>query len=105
MIEQNKPLDIDKGIEEYRNSKDSILVDVRTKEEFDELHFIDAINIPLQEIDDVLDILKDKNQKIFLYCRSGNRSGKAETYMKENGYKDVKNIGGIMYSSGKYTTK
>jgi len=105
MFEQAKPLDIDAGVQEFIDSPGSILLDVRTKEEYDELHFENSILVPLQEIENVVNVLKDKNQKIFVYCRSGNRSGKAEKYMKEIGYSDVKNIGGIMYSKGKHTTK
>ena len=36
-----------------------------------------------------------KDEKIYLYCRSGNRSGKAQNILINMGYKDVINLGGI----------
>ena len=55
--------------------KDYILLDVRTQEEFDEGHIPGAICIPHDSIT-TADIpqLPDKNQLIFVYCRSGRRS-------------------------------
>ena len=67
-----------------------IIVDVRTKEEYDEGHVVDAINIPVDEINDEIDL--DKNKTIFVYCRSGNRSSKAYNNLKSLGY-DVYDLG------------
>ncbi|MDE5630108.1 MAG: rhodanese-like domain-containing protein [Bacilli bacterium] len=69
-----------------------IIVDVRTKEEYEEEHIKDAINIPLDEIDDSISL--DKSKKILVYCRSGNRSEKAFASLLNMGY-DVYNLGGI----------
>ena len=52
-----------------------IILDVRTQEEYDEAHIEGAILIPDYEIADKAEsILKDKNQLILVYCRSGRRS-------------------------------
>jgi formate dehydrogenase len=42
---------------------------------------------------------EDKEQTIYLYCRSGNRSGKAEKALRSIGYINAKNIGGINEAS------
>ena len=67
-----------------------IIVDVRTKEEYDELHIQDAINIPYNEINQ--DITLDKNKTILVYCKSGNRSNIA--------YESLKKLGYIVYDLG-----
>jgi phage shock protein E len=41
----------------------------------------------------------DKNKEIYLYCRSGNRSGKATRILQNLGYRNVTNIGGIQSAS------
>lgn len=73
------------------------LIDVREKEEFDEYHLKDAINIPLGNIID--DISKDKNidtnSNIIVYCRSGKRSTDAFNKLKSAGYKNIYNLGAI----------
>lgn len=64
--------------------KEYVIVDVRTKEEYNESHIKDAINIPYDEIDENIEI--DKDKVIFVYCKSGNRSGIAYNTLKSLGY-------------------
>lgn len=80
--------------------KDTVLIDVRTKEEFVEGHIPDSINIELGEIEKIVDVIKDKDSHIYLYCRSGHRSGIALNKVKELGYSDLTNIGGIIHYTG-----
>jgi rhodanese-related sulfurtransferase len=61
-----------------------IIVDVRTKEEYDEGHLKDALNIPVEEIDENI---FDETKTILVYCRSGNRSKTAYNTLIKNGYK------------------
>ena len=63
-----------------------LIVDVRTNEEFIAGHLPKSVNIPFNEIDRLPSIAKDKNQPIFLYCRSGRRSGIAEEAIRQQGY-------------------
>ncbi len=74
----------------------SIMIDVRTKQEWD-TGFIDgAIHIPLKNLSkNIGKYTKNNNEEILLYCRSGNRSGKAKLILEELGYTNIKNIGGI----------
>ena len=77
-------------------SENYIILDVRTKEEFDEIHIPNAMLIPDTEIADrAEDELTDKDQLIFVYCRSGNRSKKASAILVEMGYTNIKEFGGI----------
>lgn len=74
-----------------------IILDVRTEEEFVEGHIENAILIPDYEITSKAEeILKDKNQLILVYCRSGNRSKVASQALVELGYTNVKEFGGII---------
>lgn len=90
---------IDEWIEIYKQNKDGLLIDVREIDEYKKGHIPEAQNIPLSTISDALKI--DRNQKMYVYCRSGNRSQKATNYLKENGFTDVTNIGGILSYHGK----
>ena len=70
------------------------VVDVRTEAEWDSGHLEGALHIEWQ---DILKISSDiqKDEEIFLYCRSGNRSGKATKILVDAGYINAKNAGGI----------
>jgi phage shock protein E len=74
---------------------DALVVDVRTKSEFDGWHYPGAINISVQSLEQNLDMLPDKNKSIVVYCRSGHRATRAKQILIENGYTDVKNGGGL----------
>ena len=74
------------------------MVDVRTPQEFELGHIEDSINIEWQNIE-LIEKTSQKNEKIYLYCRSGNRSQKATEILLALGYKDVKNLGGIKEAS------
>ena len=74
------------------NDPDIVIVDVRTQEEYASLHVKDAINIPLDTIDENINL--DKEKKIYVYCKSGIRSKQAYDKLKDLGY-DVFDLGGI----------
>jgi phage shock protein E len=76
------------------NNKQTI-IDVRTPEEFNEEHIKGAINIPVDQVGNRIDEIKEMPQPIVAYCRSGNRSGMAVTILKQNGITDVTNGGGL----------
>lgn len=74
----------------------NIILDVRTKEEYDQGHIEGAMLLPVSDIlDGKLDSLPDKNQIILVYCRSGNRSATASKYLVKVGYTNVYDFGGI----------
>ncbi len=72
------------------------LFDVRTPNEFAQGHLPGAKNVPLDQISTLPDMVPDKATPLFLYCRSGRRSGMACKYMQQQGYTNVTNMGGIL---------
>mgnify|MGYP000953135677 FL=1 len=73
-----------------------IVVDVRTLEEYNEGHIPNAISIPLETIENKAEVkLKNKDDLILVYCRSGRRSREAALKLIENGYTNVIDFGGI----------
>lgn len=77
---------------------DIVILDVRTQEEYASGHIKNAVCLPNEDISDGtdLDLLPDKNQKILVYCRSGNRSKQAAEKLAEMGYGNVLEFGGII---------
>ena len=69
------------------------LVDVRTTGEYGDRHIEGAINIPLDQLSQRLDEFGPKSSEIVVYCRSGNRSGQAQTILKGEGFTRVHNLG------------
>ena len=81
----------------------SVMIDVRTDEEWNAGHIEGAIHIPLSEIErDIENYEISKDEEILLYCRSGNRSGRAKVILDELGYTNTTNIGGIESVSEQY---
>ena len=74
------------------------VIDVRTEAEWNTGHLEGALNIEWQEILKISSDIK-KDEEIFLYCRSGNRSGKATKILLEAGYVNAKNAGSILNAS------
>ena len=74
------------------------VVDVRTQDEWNRGHLEGALHIEWQNI---LQLSSDinKDEKIYLYCRSGNRSGKATKILEDAGYINVVNAGSIQEAS------
>ena len=78
-------------------SKDYVILDVRTQEEFDQAHIPGAILIPNDQISAEAErVLVDKNQLILVYCRSGRRSKLAAEELVKLGYTNIKEFGGII---------
>ena len=74
-----------------------IILDVRTEEEFVEGHIEGAILLPDYEIGEKAEsMLTDKDQLIFVYCRSGRRSKNAASELAALGYTNIKEFGGII---------
>ena len=74
----------------------ALIVDVRTPEEFADGHYPGAINIPHETILEGLNQLNvTADTSVILYCRSGNRSGQAEQVLREKGFTEARNAGGL----------
>jgi phage shock protein E len=81
----------------------AIILDVRSKEEFNGGHIKGSINISVDTLSNNLVQLKDKNKPIITCCASGMRSASAKSILKANGYTQEHNGGG--WSSLQYKLK
>lgn len=78
------------------DSENIIILDVRTPEEYNSGHIENAVLLPVTEIPDKAEeILPEKDAKILVYCRSGNRSETAARELINMGYTNVYDFGGI----------
>jgi phage shock protein E len=81
-------------------SDGAIIVDVRTKSEFQSGHLRNSINMPVDNLEQNLKKL-NKNKPIITCCASGARSASAARILKSNGFEQVYN-GGSYLSLRKY---
>jgi len=70
-----------------------IIIDVRRPDEFKKGHAEGSINIPLQEMEERLDEIKNIPEPIVLVCGGGTRHVKAFELLKANGIKSEKGGG------------
>ena len=88
------------------SSNEIIVIDVRSLEEVKTGIIQDAIHIEWMQIDkEITKIDLTKDQPIYLYCRSGNRSGKAAVILEKIGFTNVINAGGIKEAAKKLDKK
>jgi phage shock protein E len=73
-----------------------LLIDVRTQAEWNKGHLKGAILIPYDRIREKIgNVVINKSQRIYLYCRTGRRSQIAKETLNKMGYKDVVNLGSL----------
>lgn len=84
------------AVEEARQDPTVHLIDVRTREEYLAGHLADSILLPLGDVYNLEDDVPNKEDTIYVYCRSGARSAQACQIFEEMGYQHVTNIGGIL---------
>ena len=96
-----KRADINSGVEDFLNSPNGVLLDVRTAEEYAQGHIPGSVNLDVAVIARAPQVLPDKAVPLFVYCRSGARSAQAVAALERMDYCNVKNIGGIIHYRGK----
>lgn len=91
------------GINMINDDSDYVLIDARRPEEYNEGHIPGAVLLTNETFtkEDAGELLKDKNQRIYVYCRSGRRSKQASQKLVDFGYTNVVEIGGILDYKGK----
>ena len=90
-------LDQDTAYKQLQDDNSIHLIDVREPHEFNAGHIDGAQLIPLGTIEDSFSLfIPQKDTKIFIYCRSGNRSAEAAKKLVSMGYTNVFDIGGII---------
>ena len=94
-------ISMSEGLKRMESDKDFILLDVRRADEFAAGHIPRAVNLPNEEIGKAeISSLPDKNQTIYIYCRSGNRSKQAADKLLALGYTNLIEFGGILDYTG-----
>ena len=94
------------AMEELETAEDFILLDVRTQAEFESGHIPGAICIPNETIGTQdIPALPRKEQSIYIYCRSGNRSKQAAAKLARLGYTNLIEFGGILEWPGEIVTE
>jgi len=73
----------------------AIVIDVRSKGEFEGGHMKGSVNIPLKNLQNQMGKIK-KDKPIITCCASGSRSASAKSILKSNGFKEVYNGGSWM---------
>lgn len=94
-------ISMSEGIKRMETDEGFILLDVRRADEFASGHIPGAVNLPNEEIGKAeIPLLPDKNQTIYIYCRSGNRSKLAANKLLALGYTKLIEFGGILDYTG-----
>lgn len=93
--------DIDEGVRQFHNTPNSVLLDVRTPEEYRAGRIPGSRNIPVDALNEVAAVVRDMHAPLFVYCHSGARSRWAVGMLRKMGYEHVTNIGGIYKYHGK----
>ncbi|WP_028243353.1 rhodanese-like domain-containing protein [Pseudobutyrivibrio ruminis] len=96
-----KHVDINAEVEAMKAIENAVLLDVRYKEEYLGGHIPGSKNVPVENIEKVVDVIADKNTPVFVYCLRGSRSASAVSAMEKMGYTNAKSIGGIVSYKGK----
>jgi len=79
--------------QEYSATPRALVIDVRTEQEWREGHLDGALLIPHDRIEqEIAAVAPDKKTRIYLYCRSGRRTGLAFDVLKGAGYEDLVNL-------------
>jgi phage shock protein E len=72
-----------------------VVLDVRSKMEYNLGHYPEAVHIPTQALQDQVEtLIPDKNTHILIYCNTGQRARYATDLLKAKGYKNVHYIAG-----------
>ena len=97
-----KMVSMDEGLKLMSKDSDFVLLDVRRPDEFKAGHIPGAVQLTNETMteENTLAVLPDKNQTVYVYCRSGRRSKLASQKLLDYGYKNVIEIGGILDYKG-----
>ena len=82
---------------EMMDTQEVIILDVREQAEYDSGHIPGAVPLPVGTIDETTaaEVIPEKDSKVLVYCRSGNRSKTASAALADLGYTNVYEFGGI----------
>lgn len=100
-VDEYTLITMEEAKEIFQEKGDYLIVDVRRADEFAEGHIPGAINLANEDIVSTEPAeLPDKDQVIYVYCRSGNRSKQASAKLAAMGYTNIVECGGILDWTG-----
>ena len=77
------------------NRESAVVIDVRTKDAFNQGHVVGALNFPEKDLDNELKNLnKFQKQKILVFCEMGSASSRVVTKLQKQGFEDVTPVKG-----------
>lgn len=79
---------------EKNNAEDYLLIDSRTVNEYENGTLRNAVNLPLNEIRNHIDFIKNQNKPVVIFCQRGLRGYIAELILRHNGIENVVNVAG-----------
>lgn len=80
-------------------ARKSVVVDVRTPEEYSAGHVRGSTNVPIDEIRQRIgSVVPDKNAPIMVHCQAGGRSARASKELRSMGYKNVVDLGSLAHA-------
>ena len=88
-------ININDGVKAFKEDKNAVLLDVRTQDEYNAKHINGSINIPIQSLDKISIEVENYSTPLYVYCHSGTRSARAAKKLRQMGYSNVTDIGGI----------
>lgn len=84
------------GIQSDNKAKENyFVIDVRTAEEYAAGHIRHAVNIPVENIEEQIDLIKGRKEEIVVYCNTGKKSQKAAEILEKAGIKSIYNAAGV----------
>ena len=98
-----KQITMSEAAEIFKTPGNYIILDVRTVGEYRAGHIPRAICVPNETIkgtENIIPELPDKEQFIYVYCRSGSRSKRAADKLVQIGYSNIIEFGGIISWTG-----
>lgn len=95
---EHRHLSMEEAMKMMQSETDVLVVDVRTKEEFDKRHIPGAVLVPIEEIraGRTDHLLPDKQKTLLLYCWTGRRAEDAAALLVDMGYWKVYEFGGLV---------
>lgn len=90
---QARDINVDEAYQMYKSG--TLVVDVRTQEEWDAYHAPNTTLIPLDQLPNRLNEIP-KDQKVLVICHSGNRSKQGRDILVNAGYNAISINGGLL---------
>lgn len=88
----NQEISYEEAIKIVKEHPETALIDVRSRQEFNEGHLNGAISIPVYDINKISQIIKNRDNIIILYCQTGARSKRAAKILADLCYTNVYTI-------------